>query len=112
MSISITQIAYELRGTVPLGRENQIKELAKAIIHQQLPLSEAHKQYRKIAKRFDKRLQSLNQRDFVQFLCTLSLFLKTGRGLASAAGLWSEFEELDEVVEEIRERRQHQQVKG
>ena len=70
------EIAYRESFNVQAGKKDVLKELSKAMVHAELPLTEALGHYRKMTTRWNPAVQRLDREGFQQFLSVLSFFLK------------------------------------
>jgi len=72
----VIEIAYRESFNVQAGKKEVLKELSKAMVHAELPLTEAIDHYRKMTTRWNPAVQRLGKKGFQQFLSVLSFFLK------------------------------------
>jgi len=74
--MSTIEMAYQEYSNVQAGKKEALKELSKAMVHAELPLTEAIGHYRKMTTRWNPAVERLDEEGFRQFLSVLSLFLK------------------------------------
>ena len=74
--MSVIELAYQERSKVQAEKKEALKELSKAMVHAELPLTEAIGHYRKMTTRPNPAVGRLDEEGFRQFLSVLAFFLK------------------------------------
>lgn len=74
--MSAIEMAYQERSNVQADKKEALKELSKAMVHAELPLTAALGYYRKMTTRWNPAVQHLGKEGFQQFLSVLAFFLK------------------------------------